>query len=233
MPDLDAAAFLLDRKRSRRKPNCTPWWPSTCRNVWPRRWRGTVSGWRTAGPHIAISAQQLQAWTISPTGTEGYTKAEVTAGGIDTRDLSSKTMRSVNVPGLFSSVRRSTSPAGLAATTSNGPGPADGAQERQPDSRHRRKQQEHPANHQMHRTCRIVVRPVASVTVLMNNVRTSSVIASGARPSVNGSTQTKATPLRRSEWSVRYWPARSPGRGSNWSAELVRPRCQDRCGTLG
>ena len=43
----------------------------------------------------------MQAWTITPTGTEGFAKAEVTAGGIDTRDLSSKTMQATNVPGLF------------------------------------------------------------------------------------------------------------------------------------
>jgi hypothetical protein len=46
-------------------------------------------------------AQQLQAWTVTPIGTEGFAKAEVTAGGIDTRDLSSKTMQSAKVPGLF------------------------------------------------------------------------------------------------------------------------------------
>ena len=41
------------------------------------------------------------AWTISPAGTEGYEKAEVTAGGIDTDELSAKTMESHKVPGLF------------------------------------------------------------------------------------------------------------------------------------
>lgn len=46
-------------------------------------------------------AEKLHAWTIVPTGTEGYAKAEVTAGGIDTRDLSSKTMEARSVPGLF------------------------------------------------------------------------------------------------------------------------------------
>jgi predicted Rossmann fold flavoprotein len=42
----------------------------------------------------------LQNWTIKPSGTEGYRKAEVTLGGVDTRYLSSKTMES-GVPGLF------------------------------------------------------------------------------------------------------------------------------------
>ena len=45
-------------------------------------------------------ARQLQAWELKPAGTEGYRTAEVTLGGVDTRDLSSKTMESL-VPGLF------------------------------------------------------------------------------------------------------------------------------------
>jgi predicted Rossmann fold flavoprotein len=44
---------------------------------------------------------RLHAWRIVPAGTEGYAKAEVTAGGVDTRQLSSKTMESQRVPGLF------------------------------------------------------------------------------------------------------------------------------------
>jgi len=40
-------------------------------------------------------------WQVVPEGTEGYAKAEVTAGGVDTNDLSAKTMEARNVPGLF------------------------------------------------------------------------------------------------------------------------------------
>jgi len=43
----------------------------------------------------------VHAWRIVPSGTEGYEKAEVTAGGVDTDELSSKTMESRKVPGLF------------------------------------------------------------------------------------------------------------------------------------
>jgi predicted Rossmann fold flavoprotein len=46
-------------------------------------------------------AERLQAWSITPNGTEGYAKAEVTAGGVDTNELSSKTMESKNVRGLY------------------------------------------------------------------------------------------------------------------------------------
>jgi len=45
--------------------------------------------------------RQFHEWIITPAGTEGYEKAEVTAGGVDTAELSSKTMESRKVPGLF------------------------------------------------------------------------------------------------------------------------------------
>jgi len=45
-------------------------------------------------------AAQLQRWTLVPNGSEGYRKAEVTAGGVDTRELSSQSMQSQRVPGL-------------------------------------------------------------------------------------------------------------------------------------
>ncbi|MEY3992788.1 MAG: hypothetical protein RIS04_1551, partial [Pseudomonadota bacterium] len=45
-------------------------------------------------------AQALSSWSLTPTGSEGYQKAEVTLGGVDTRDLSSQTMESKQ-PGLY------------------------------------------------------------------------------------------------------------------------------------
>ena len=50
---------------------------------------------------LADLEKQMHAWTISPTGTEGYEKAEVTAGGVDADELSAKTMETRKVPGLF------------------------------------------------------------------------------------------------------------------------------------
>ncbi|MDO9002750.1 MAG: NAD(P)/FAD-dependent oxidoreductase [Aquabacterium sp.] len=44
--------------------------------------------------------QSANAWSITPKGTEGYAKAEVTAGGVNTQELSSQTMESKKVPGL-------------------------------------------------------------------------------------------------------------------------------------
>jgi predicted Rossmann fold flavoprotein len=45
--------------------------------------------------------RQIHAWELTPADTEGYEKAEVTVGGVDTDELSSKTMESLKVPGLF------------------------------------------------------------------------------------------------------------------------------------
>jgi predicted Rossmann fold flavoprotein len=46
-------------------------------------------------------AEQLGAWRVVPAGTEGYRTAEVTLGGVDTREISSKTMESLRSPGLY------------------------------------------------------------------------------------------------------------------------------------
>ena len=51
--------------------------------------------------HIQQIANQLHHWTIKPNGTEGYRTAEVTVGGVDCDELSSKTMASKKVPGLY------------------------------------------------------------------------------------------------------------------------------------
>lgn len=50
---------------------------------------------------LLAANQRLKSWQFNPVGTEGYAKAEVTAGGIDTGELSSKTMEAKAVPGLF------------------------------------------------------------------------------------------------------------------------------------
>jgi hypothetical protein len=57
----------------------------------------------TSWTNQALSEVERQAhnWIVSPEGTEGYDKAEVTAGGVDTNELSSKTMESRKVPGLY------------------------------------------------------------------------------------------------------------------------------------
>jgi hypothetical protein len=53
--------------------------------------------------NLALDAfeRELHSWQVHPAGTEGYEKAEVTAGGVDTAELSSKSMEVRKVPGLF------------------------------------------------------------------------------------------------------------------------------------
>jgi predicted Rossmann fold flavoprotein len=58
----------------------------------PRSW---------TNPALAALEEKVHAWTLTPAATEGYEKAEVTVGGVDTNELSSKTMESRKVPGLF------------------------------------------------------------------------------------------------------------------------------------
>jgi predicted flavoprotein YhiN len=50
---------------------------------------------------LRVIEQQIHGWEILPAGTEGFAKAEVTVGGVDTGELSAKTMESRKVPGLF------------------------------------------------------------------------------------------------------------------------------------
>jgi predicted Rossmann fold flavoprotein len=65
------------------------------------RWLDTHAPTSWTNHALAELERQTHAWAISPEATEGYEKAEVTAGGIDTDELSAKTMESRNVPGLF------------------------------------------------------------------------------------------------------------------------------------
>ncbi|WP_313920327.1 NAD(P)/FAD-dependent oxidoreductase [Tahibacter sp.] len=52
-------------------------------------------------PELRVIAAQLQRWPLIASGTEGYRTAEVTLGGVDTDELSSSTMQSKRVPGLY------------------------------------------------------------------------------------------------------------------------------------
>ena len=56
-------------------------------------------GWSNAA--IEACERSLHRYPLHPTGTEGYAKAEVTAGGVDTAHLQARTMEARNVPGLF------------------------------------------------------------------------------------------------------------------------------------
>jgi predicted Rossmann fold flavoprotein len=65
------------------------------------RWLDTHTPASWTNQALAALEKQTHAWEVSPAGTEGYEKAEVTAGGVDTDELSAKTLESRRVPGLF------------------------------------------------------------------------------------------------------------------------------------
>jgi len=56
-------------------------------------------GWSNAA--LDACQKQLHRWQFHPVGTEGFTKAEVTAGGVNTNDLHARTLEARSVPGLF------------------------------------------------------------------------------------------------------------------------------------
>ena len=101
LPDHDARSFLMDRKRTRPKAELR----TVLAEAMPQRLaqhlaaEGTMANQRDRD--LDALADRLKTWTITPTGTEGYAKAEVTVGGVDTDELSSRTMESKKVPGLF------------------------------------------------------------------------------------------------------------------------------------
>jgi predicted Rossmann fold flavoprotein len=65
------------------------------------RWVDLHAPKNWTNPAITEAERALHHWQVVPEDTEGYSKAEVTAGGVDTNELSAKTMESRKVPGLF------------------------------------------------------------------------------------------------------------------------------------
>jgi predicted Rossmann fold flavoprotein len=104
-PEVDIAEYLIAAKSTSRKQlgnELSQWLPSRL-----------AEGWLAANgfqPDVRIADMQdkqlrrlgesLNRWAIVPNGSEGYRKAEVTLGGVDTRELSQQTMASNKVPGL-------------------------------------------------------------------------------------------------------------------------------------
>jgi predicted Rossmann fold flavoprotein len=90
------------RGRGLRDPST---WKALLRQILPRR---LADRWLEIHPlsansdrAFAAAERHLHAWSVVPEDTEGYGKAEVTAGGVDPDELSAKTMECRKVPGLF------------------------------------------------------------------------------------------------------------------------------------
>jgi hypothetical protein len=60
---------------------------------------GAPKGWSNAA--LEACERKLHQWEFHPVGTEGFEKAEVTAGGVDTAELRARTMEAREAPGLF------------------------------------------------------------------------------------------------------------------------------------
>jgi predicted Rossmann fold flavoprotein len=104
LPSQDALAWLLARKRERPRIALR----TALAEVLPQRLAQALAPEEDAAPlgglsdrTLAEMAERLKRWRLLPSGTEGYAKAEVTRGGIDTRALSSRTMAATSVPGLY------------------------------------------------------------------------------------------------------------------------------------
>ncbi len=101
VPDLDVAAHLKQRKHERPKAE----FKTILNELVPQRFAAALVPEKTMA-QVSLQDMQnvherLRKWTVTPAGTEGYPKAEVTVGGIDTDDLSSKTMEAKSVHGLY------------------------------------------------------------------------------------------------------------------------------------
>lgn len=105
VPERDVAVTLIEHKSSTRKQLgnvLAQWLPARLAEEWL-----TANGFKPDARLADLPDKQLRAlgaslnqWVITPNGSEGYRKAEVTCGGIDTRELSQQTMMANKVPGL-------------------------------------------------------------------------------------------------------------------------------------
>jgi len=104
-PDTDAAQYLLDAKASgsKAKPG------NVLARILPSRLATALAAADLpdraiadiADKELATLGRKLNGWRVVPSGSEGYAKAEVTLGGVDTKHLSSQTMEAKSVPGLY------------------------------------------------------------------------------------------------------------------------------------
>ena len=104
-PDINAEDFLRQRKRARPKAELK----TVLAEILPTRLAHALAEEAAEASEMAnlpdrvlvTMAARLKHWRLYPAGSEGWAKAEVTVGGIDTAGISSKTMEARRVPGLY------------------------------------------------------------------------------------------------------------------------------------
>jgi predicted Rossmann fold flavoprotein len=105
MPDHDVPEWLLqqqaERPNSELKTLLGEIFTKKMANLIAEHWFVSKPMKQYTPAELTDVAEKLACWQVVPAGTEGYRTAEVTLGGIDTREVSSKTMESLKSPGLY------------------------------------------------------------------------------------------------------------------------------------
>jgi predicted Rossmann fold flavoprotein len=103
LPDIDVSAWLSELRASRQRLDnvLSMRWPKRFAQAWCGAQESARAMSEFSSRELAELASRIGSWTVTPAGTLGYNKAEVTLGGVDTRDLSSRTMASIAVPNLY------------------------------------------------------------------------------------------------------------------------------------
>lgn len=103
MPDGDAYELFTSKRKSRIELSnlLSEYLPRRFSHRWCELHAPSMPLCQYAEKELKDIAHQIRHWRIRPEGTEGYGKAEITAGGIDTNELSSKTMEAKKVSGLY------------------------------------------------------------------------------------------------------------------------------------
>ncbi len=105
LPDHDVPAWLAqqqaERPNSELKTLLGEIFTKKMANLIAEHWFVSKPMKQYTHAELAAIAEKLASWQVIPAGTEGYRTAEVTLGGIDTREVSSKTMESLKSPGLY------------------------------------------------------------------------------------------------------------------------------------
>lgn len=103
LPELEARELLLQRQRESILPTTLlgEHLPQRFARAWAELYALTKPLRQYNVRELEAMAQRLHHWQLHPSGTEGYAKAEVTLGGVDTDELSSQTMEAKKAPGLY------------------------------------------------------------------------------------------------------------------------------------